>query len=479
MRVAVATVSNETNTFASGRTTLDDVTVAEGPDLLASFAAGRSLAGILATLDSTDIEVVPTVGFRSLPSPTVTRDAFDYAVDGVRERLADERVDGVCLDLHGSMFVDGQPDPEGEFLSVVRDAVGPDVPVMAALDMHATVTEQMVGHLDGVAAYRTAPHTDVVETGRRAAELLLADLSGRADLTVAWQRLPMLLAGERSETDAEPMATLVERLREIEADTDGVYSADYLLGFPWADSPHAGCHAVVTVDADADVDASRLATDLASSFWARRREFAFTTEAHDVERALNEAAAETARPVVVADTGDIPGAGASEDVANVLQTVLAREDLGRPVVAPIADDRSLSACLAAGPGQSVSLSLGRLVPAGDPFEISGTVEAVLTDEPETPDTALVGLGGADVVVTRTRTNCHRDPGFLRSLGVEPAERSVVVLKSGYLSPAWTDLAGRELFALTSGDTRQSLTEIPYERVPRPVYPLDPEVEWSP
>jgi microcystin degradation protein MlrC len=479
MRVAVATLSNETNTFASGRTTFDEFTVAEGPNLLGSFAEGRSLEGIVETLRDGDAEVVPTVGFRNLPSPTVAGDAFDRMVDRIREHLTDKRVDGVCLDLHGSMFVDGQSDPEGKFLSVVRQLVGPDVPVTAALDMHATVTERMVEHLDGIAAYRTAPHTDVVETGCRAADMLLTDLSGGADLRLNWQRVPMLLAGERSETEAEPMATLVDDLRETETDTDGVYSADYLLGFPWADSPHAGCHAVVTTDADAGIDGQGLAADLASSFWERRREFEFTTEAHDIEGALDEVAAATVRPVVVADTGDIPGAGASEDVTNLLRAMLAREDLGRPVVAPMADERSLSACLDEGDGGSVSLSLGRLVPSGDPLDVSGTVETTLADDPDEPDAALVALDRADVVITRTRSNRHRDPDFLRSLGVEPVSRSAVVLKSGYLSPTWKDLAGRRLFALTPGDTNQSLDELPYERVPRPIYPLDPGTEWSP
>lgn len=481
MRVAVATVSHETNTFASGRTTLEDFETADGADLLASFDEGRSLAGIVDVLREDDIDIVPTVGMSTLPSPTVSRTAFDAVRDDLVAHLADASIDGICLDLHGSMYVEDQPDPEGELLSAVRDVVGPSVPITAALDMHATVTETMIRHLDGVAAYRTAPHTDVVETGERAAETLVGALRGEVDLTLSWGRIPMILAGERSETGAEPMATLADRLRETEATVDGVVSADYLLGFPWADSPHAGCHALVTGDANAlagdeGTDADGVAGDLASAFWERRHEFGFTTEAHRLDAALDEAADEPGQPVVVADTGDIPGAGASEDVTNSLRAVLERDDLGTPVVAVVADEASLERCLDAAPDEPVSLSLGRRVPSDDPLPVTGTAEA--TSEVQGVRAALVSLDGADVVVTDSRTNHHRDPSYLRQFGVDPTAREVIVLKSGYLSPAWKTVAARRLFALTPGDTNQLIQELPYESIPRPIYPIDADTGWS-
>lgn len=413
-----------------------------------------------------------------ISSPTVSRGAFETVLDDLLNHLRDASVDGVCLELHGSMYVEGQPDPEGELPSAVRDVVGPGVPITAALDMHATITETMVRHLDGVAAYRTAPHTDVVETGGRAAEILVDAFRGDADLSLSWYRTPMILAGERSETEAEPMVTLVDRLRETEATVDGVLSADYLLGFPWTDSPHAGCDALVTSDpAEAGTDAEDVAADLTSAFWERRREFDFTAVAHRLDAALDEAASETERPVVVANTGDIPGTGASEDVTNSLRAVVARDDLGTPIVVVVADDASLKRCLDAPTGEPVSLSLGRRVPSGNPLAVSGTVES--TWEDEGVRAALVALDGADVIVTDSCTNYHRDPDYLRQFGVDPTAREVIVLKSGYLSPAWKAVAARRLFALTPGDTNQLIQELPHESIPQPIYPIDADTGWSP
>ncbi|WP_224337562.1 M81 family metallopeptidase [Haloprofundus halobius] len=490
MRIAVGAVSHETNTFAEGTTGLGTFSTATGSELLETDAVGRSLGGIVETLEdeAEDVEILPTVGASALPAPTVEAEAFEWMKRELFDRLDGEPVDGVCLDLHGSMFVEGDPDPEGALLAGVRDRVGSEVPITAALDMHATITERMVDSLDGVAGYRTAPHTDVAETGIRAANLLLDAVRGEKSLSLGWKRLPMLLAGEQSESEAEPMRTLVGLLREADR-ADGVYDANYFLGFPWADNPHAGCHALVTGDASAASVVDETATDLAREFWRRRETFGFTTEAYTPTTALDEAAGTHARPVVVADTGDIPGAGAGENTTNLLAAMLDRTDLGTPLFAVVADADSYDRCRTAGEGATVSLELGRDYPSGAPLELAEAVVERLYDAggdgdgtgdgDDTDDgVALVSLDGADVVVSERRTNVHRDPAFLRRLGVDPDAREVVVLKSGYLSPAWKTVAARRLFALTPGETNQRLVDLPYERVPRPIYPLDEDATWS-
>ncbi|WP_129116009.1 M81 family metallopeptidase [Halegenticoccus tardaugens] len=482
MRIAVGVVSHETNTFAEGTTGIETFATATGDELLEA-EVGRSFGGIVETLEAEDVELLPTVGASALPAPTVEAEAFEWMKRELLDRLDGESVDGVCLDLHGSMFVAGEPDPEGELLASVREHVGPEVSITAALDMHATITEQMAKHLDGVAGYRTAPHTDVAETGVRAAKLLLDAVRGEKSLTLGWRRLPILLAGEQSETEAEPMRSLIDRLREADR-ADGVYDANYFLGFPWADNPHAGCHTLVTGDASSAAVVDETATDLARAFWRRRAEFDFTTEAYLPTAALDEVTQTDVQPVVVADTGDIPGAGASENTANLLAELLDRDDLGTPLVAVVADADSADRCRAAGEKATVSLELGRSYPDGTPLKLPGArvkrldVEDTDTDTDDGVGTALVTVDGADVVVAEHRTNVHRDPTFLRRLDVDPSDRELVVLKSGYLSPAWKAVAAKRLFALTPGETNQRLSELPYERVPRPIYPLDEDATWS-
>ncbi|WP_266080003.1 M81 family metallopeptidase [Haladaptatus caseinilyticus] len=476
MKIAVGTMSHETNTFAKGSTGLGAFSTAIDTDLLKTDNVGRSLGGIVEKLEQNGVEIVPTIGASALPSATVEREAFEWVKQRLVDRLDGEDIDGVCLDLHGSMFVEGEPDPEGNLLLAVRDAVGSDVPITSALDMHATITGRMVEQLDGIAGYRTAPHTDVYETGARAANLLLAAVRGKVSLAIGWNRLPMILSGEQSESEAEPMRTLIGLLREADK-IDGIYDANYFLGFPWADTPHMGCHSLVTGDASGSAIVDETAADLAREFWQRRHGFAFTTEAHKPSTALNEAIKTNVRPVVIADTGDIPGAGASENATNLLSEILNRTDLGTTLIAVIADADSYDTCCTASVGTTVSLSIGRVYPDRSPLEVTGTLVRHLNTD--AVRTVLISIDdGTDVVISDRRTNVHRDPEFVRRFEIEPTERDVVVLKSGYLSPAWKEVAAKRLFALTPGETNQRLTELPYERIPRPIFPLDSDTTWS-
>lgn len=475
MRVAIGAMKHESNTFTDRRTTLSAFDPVTGPTALdGDWGEGTATAGIVDTLESAGHEVVATRFGHALPSGVVERDAFEYLAGGIVEGVRGADPDAVCLDLHGSMCAEEVPDPEGVLLADVRRVVG-DVPVVASLDMHATVTETMVESLDGVAAYRTAPHTDVYDSGVRAARILCRVADG-AETAVERVRVPMLLSGEQSETDAPPMDDLIGALDDAD-DRPGVFESAYLLGFPWADSPHGGCFAVATGDADAREQVRETAWSLAERFWARHEAFEFTTEAYPLGEAVEEALATEGAPVVISDAGDNPTAGASEDLT-VVDSHLREHGVTDALVAVVADPDALAACREAGEGGTVTLELGRVAHRTDApgFEMVATVETVGTADGV--PAAVVESGGVRTVVTGERTRVT-DPGFLRELNEEPAEYEIVVVKAGYQSPAYQDIAARSILALTPGDTNCVLAALPYERVPRPIYPLDPEMEWAP
>jgi microcystin degradation protein MlrC len=478
-RVAIGALKHESNTFTSRRTDYATFDPVEGAAVWESeWAEGSATAGFRDRL-SADREVtfVETLFGHALPDGVIERAAYERLRGGIlapiRESASD--LDAVYLDLHGSMYAEGEDDPEGALLRAVREAVGPGTPVVASLDMHATVTERMVAAADGFAAYRTAPHTDVYETGARAAGVLGRLLDG-AETTVAWERLPMLLAGERSETDAEPMASLIAALEDAD-DREGVLDASYLLGFPWADSPHNGCYAVVTATGDAA--AGDVARDLGERFWARRGDFEFTAEAMRLDPALDALETETRSPVFLSDSGDNPTAGAREDLTIVVEALLERgvEDA---LVGAVADPDAQAACADAGEGATLDLELGRAGVADDapPLRRAATVERIGTALGV--EAAAVDLAGVTVLVTAERVGPF-DPALFTDLGYDPADSAVVVVKLGYLSPALYDLAQRHVLLLTPGDTNEVLADLDYEALPRPVLPLDDpgDVIWEP
>jgi microcystin degradation protein MlrC len=66
--------------------------------------------------------------------------------------------------------------------------------------------------------------------------------------------------------------------------------------------------------------------------------------------------------------------------------------------------------------------------------------------------------------------------MMRILGVEPTERKVIVVKLGYLEPEIRAIAKRSMMALTTGSTDELFERLPYQNLPRPIYPLDTEFE---
>ncbi|MGL5562605.1 MAG: MlrC C-terminal domain-containing protein, partial [Tannerellaceae bacterium] len=62
------------------------------------------------------------------------------------------------------------------------------------------------------------------------------------------------------------------------------------------------------------------------------------------------------------------------------------------------------------------------------------------------------------------------------LGLNPREADIVMVKLGYLTEELYDMQADWMMALTRGGVDQDLLSLPYKRIPRPMYPLDPDME---
>jgi len=475
MLIVIGSIMHESNTFAPSPTTLEEFHPRYGAALLQETDRG-SLGGIITLLRAQEAELIPTISAHALPGGVVTREAYEAMRETLLESVrAAGAIDGICLALHGSMWVAEIGDAESDLLSKTRALVGPQVPIVAALDLHANVTVTMVEQADALVAYRTAPHVDSFDTGQRAAELLLCILRENRRPTMAFTKLPFLLSGEQSETGAEPMASMIQLLRETDVQP-AVLSSSFALGFPWADVYDNGVSAMVVTDGDKAL-AQREADRLAVAFWERRAELDFRVEAYPIEEAIKVALAAPESTVFLSDSGDNPTAGGTTDVPLVVERLLAR---GAPdaVVAAICDPAAVEACMAAGVGQRVALSIGGKMDTrhGQPLEVVGLVR--LLADAELGPMAVLRVEGVDVVLSSRRV-AVTEPAFLRRLGIDPLERKIVVLKIGYLFPSFQAIAPRSILMLSPGCTNCDLTQLEYERVRRPIYPLDPDTSWEP
>lgn len=463
---------HETNTFTAIRTGVDDFTCAEENDVFeVQKWKGTCIDGIIDELKAAGAEIIPTFFARALPGGMVEKAAYEHIRSRIISKIRQVKdIDGVCLALHGSMCAEGENDAEGSLLEEIREIVGPDVPIVCSLDMHATMTQKMVDNANGFSVYRTAPHIDEYQTGESATQLLLKSLSEGKKFKTCMKKLPILIAGEKTETAKSPVKELFSLLEE-EDKKPGILRSSFTLGFPWADSPHNGVAALAVGYEENAEKLEDSAARLTNAFDDIKEKFDFTTEACSFEEAINRALADTAKPVIISDSGDNPTAGASQDLSGVVK-ILTERNIPDALVAVIANKKAYTICKDAGEGAEIELPLGRLDPYNQNHEaLTGNAVIKKIAEVNGTDYAVVDFNGIIVVISELRV-AVTDPKILEGLGLDLKSFKIIVLKSGYVSPEYQALSPRCILALTQGDTCEVLKALPYRVTPRPIFPLD-------
>jgi microcystin degradation protein MlrC len=102
------------------------------------------------------------------------------------------------------------------------------------------------------------------------------------------------------------------------------------------------------------------------------------------------------------------------------------------------------------------------------------VMTLYRDDPVGGDMVVLRAGGVHAVITSRRKPFHF-VSELQKLGLDPAAHHVTAVKIGYLEPDLRQAARHALLALTPGAVNQDIPSLTYTRVPRPVFPLDPDM----
>lgn len=361
-RILIGGLHHESDNFNPIITGKNDIWVVRGNDII-TRKGKSSIDGIVSELQKHDYEIIPTIIARAVPNGEWDNSYYyelkNELLDGIKNA---GKLDALCLSLHGSMRVKDLGEAEGDLLKSIREIVGNDMPIYSTLDMHATVTYDMIKYCNGYVGYKCAPHTDTFETGEHAARMLIEVLENNIKGTTSCVRIPMLVAGEQSETSTEPMISMIKKLREYEKD-DKVLACSYLLGFPWADTEENGITSIVVTKDDQKL-ADDIALDLAKYFWDKRREFTFYNETREPEDTLltSLSVVDEQAPIVISDSGDNPTAGSSGDVTNFLRMILNNKEatsLKTPLVyQAIYDPFTVEKCFKAKIGDTIDVSLG-------------------------------------------------------------------------------------------------------------------------
>ena len=281
MKILVAMMSHETNTFSPVPTPLTRFGGGERPpegDAVAAHVTGRSstMAGMLDILHATDIELVTPIAAGAPPSGPVDDDAYQYMTDTICNAIDD--CDAIMLELHGAMVTGSLEDGEGHLLERIR-RLRPDIPIAVGLDMHANLYPAMVENATVITGFHTYPHIDMFETGQRAARILLDSLHGKCSPTMAWGNVPMLPHVMRQGTDDFPNKMLQQRVIDLEASSEAL-AVSLFTGFPHADIYNAGLSVVVVTDNDPG-KAQAIRDELLEAAWQEREAFFYHPEPLD------------------------------------------------------------------------------------------------------------------------------------------------------------------------------------------------------
>lgn len=434
-------------------------------------------------------KLVPTVIASANPCGKVTDAAWEAnagrIVEGVR---ACPRVDGVLLGLHGAMVSESHDDAEGALVAEIRRIVGPDVPIAVTLDLHANVSDEMARDANILVSYKTYPHVDMRARGVDAARLLGRAMRGEIRPRVAIARRPLLSGVDGGRSDKGPMVAIHAAARRYEGEP-GVLDVSVNAGFSAADIAFVGPTVTVTGDGD-DPRFRAIAESLMDELWAARNTVTnvFLTPAEAAARAK---AYRGTKPLVIADFADNPGSGAYGDATALLRALI---DAGveNAAFGSIRDAEAAAALIEAGVGADVTIDVGGKVDprfGGPPLRLTGTVVhagsgaftyagPMLAGIPSTlGPCAVLRTGGIDVLVA---TNLMQllDLNMFRANGIEPTEKSVVVVKSKqHFRAAFEPIAGEVIVADSGALASPDLSRMPYVKARRPIHPLDPDAAW--
>jgi len=527
-KIAILGFSLETNGFSppTTRANFEQTYLLGGAELEADIRAEPSRASGTLTAFAREMDaagswkLVPILVAATSPGGPVEQTFFDEFMREVETRLrAALPLDGVYIAEHGAAAATGDADPDGTLFAQVRAIVGPDVPVIATLDLHANVSQRMVDETDLLISYLTNPHVDQRERGAEAAramrELLAGVRTARALVRVPLMPPSVTLltgVGERDEdiTNSKLQRPYGDLIREGQRHVCGadcgpasVLNVSISAGFFLTDSPKAGMTVLVTTRGDQGA-ADRLARELAQRAWETRERFVprLTPVDEAVQRMQAACTSPSAPALCLADAADNPGGGGRGNTTALLRALLtagvrdvalaafydaplAAEAISRGIGARFeasfnrAESHPMSGRLTA-PVEVLAVSDGRCI--GRRGSNEGR-QITLGPSARLRVTGLEGhdTGAAiDVIVISIRQQCT-DPVILEHLGVDlRALRGLVVKSRGHFRAGFDEFFGdaQILEVDAPGLSSPVLARLPYKNIPRPIFPLDAGLRWT-
>lgn len=491
MKVLVGHFGHEANTFAENKTTYADF-IGRGirlgeESIRAAEGTAVYLGGIIRACREENIEMIPTCAY-TCAAPTLTAECVEKMMAHilpVAEKYKNE-IDGVCFALHGAGVAEGIEDLESYVLTKLRKIVG-NIPITVCLDLHGNITKEMTRLADGLFGIYKYPHTDKEAAGYWAMKTLARILKGEVEVQTVVEPLPLLVPISTGMTANPPFPEMEDYFKSY-VNREGLIYASFFHGFPYADVP--GSRASVVVVGEKGKDLRKAARHLAEFVWSKRHYFnpeALTpAEAMDLAEAVKNPGY-----VVINEMSDNPGGGCPGDGTHLLREMLKR-NLPGTIFGYMVDPVAVAQLWEREVGEKVSFSLGGRHEKifGQPLLIEdGEILAKSTGEfiytspnlwgavGKMGNCVRVKTGNVEIIVGTVRNQTFDDQPFA-ILGADVKDYRYIGLKStqhfrGFFADKAAEIIPTDPPGLNSGN----LSVFDFQKLQRPVYPLDKDTEY--
>ena len=477
--------SNSFNPLLCDMQTFKSFKYVEGKKVLKKGECCVNIDGMLNVLLDAGIEVVgkDSLYMRSGSGGPVDSKVIDYFIEktvkGLKKKMP---LDGVILSLHGATTSNTSDDVCGDILQAIRQTVGEDTIISVSFDLHANVTDKIMQNADYVSGYHTYPHLDIYETGERAAQKLVDHFTkGRA--YVARVEFPLI-------APASAYTTSDGKLGEVMALAEAMVADGTIIDYsifqvqPWLDVEKMSSTVLVT-DYD-EQKAKTIASDFALKVFNIRKELQgpklFSIQ-EVIDKALKN---KTGKPVILVDSADSPNAGACSDSAVVLEHLLSYKDQLKCAVS-VTDVKAVD--------KAFKLGVGGV---GD-FILGASIAPKLYKPVVVKNAKIIGLYDGEFIMAGPQEKGQKrnvgktailqvgkifihvcyfgrfegDVNFYKSFGINPEDCDLVNIKA-----CTSFRAGYQSFSAeicntdTPGAASPTLTSLPYEKRPKPMYPFE-------
>lgn len=480
MRILIGGFVVESNSYVEKLMMLENMAITRGE-------AVSDILYVRETARECDAELVPSLMAYGGAAGLMDKDGFDYILTqfkkAVKEHLHD--IDGMFFFFHGASSVIDLEGDSGDHALVreIRKITGPYMPLAMVTDPHGNLSQEQADNCNIIRTFRNSPHSDRREAHQIVFKALADLIKNRREIHPVYKKVPILLGGERCVSTDEPLYSINKLLNEIEADPR-IMCCSYHVGYLRHDSPKCGAAVIVVpYNPEDEPYAEQKAQEIYDFVWARHRDFHFTGNADDPEKALDILMNTEGGPVFLADSGDNVTAGASGSSTYVLRQIINLRDFrDKNILIAGINDKDLyddvlihhkvgdHICFEIGADRnelSAKVALaGTILSYGDlhhHYHNEAVVGACCTIRLDKVPVTLVVEDYPVSFAEKYQYDCAN---------VDMSPYNFFVVKQGYLYPELRSQAKSYVMSLTDGETMQITERLIYKTVARPIWPLD-------